>query len=84
MSLPPQKNSDNLQQGHAHAYNAYQQAKANHHKKDALDASLLLLLKQNKEINDSNEFKMFIQQHATPRWLSQNSTALEKVNKGNK
>ena len=75
---------DNLQQGHAHAYNAYQQAKANHHKKDALDASLLLLLKQSKEINDSNEFKIFIQQHATPRWLSQNSTALEKVNKGNK
>jgi hypothetical protein len=73
----------NWQQGKEHAINAYQQAQVDHYKKDTLDAALLLLQHQKQEIPSlvSNEFYDFIQRNATPRWLSQNSQALEEFNK---
>lgn len=72
------------QLGFNHANNAYQQAQIIRHKKDALDAALLLLHteKNENQIFDSNNYKAFIQKNATPRWLSQNSLAIEKIYKG--
>ena len=65
------------------AQSAFQSASINHHRVDALDAALLLLQHQmHDERLDFAQYRKFISQYATKRWLSQNSNALQLLPKG--
>ena len=65
------------------AQTAFQFASINHHRVDALDAALLLLQHQ---VHDERlgfaQYRKFINQYATKRWLSQNSNAIQLLPKG--
>lgn len=63
---------------------AFQYARVYHHKEDSLDAALLLLQNPKHEgaLLEVADYSNFIKQHATNRWLSQNSTAMNSIKKG--
>lgn len=68
-------------QGLTFAKTSYQQAHVIHHKIDALDAALLILLQQFHQGGaiENDEYQVFIKQNATNRWLDKNRLRLAQL-----